>query len=130
MIIKNDEKENLSSTNANSLDLIKLIESKFLKAKPDLEIGDLIKIGYLISESGKERTQFYEGIVIAINNRGIGQSFTIRRNVQGIGVEQIFLINSPKIVSLSKKQSSKIRRAKLYYLRQLSGKSARLKTKL
>jgi large subunit ribosomal protein L19 len=133
MITKNDEKENLSSKNSNSLDLIKLVESKFLQPKSELkelEIGDLIKIGYTIIEGEKERTQFYEGILIAKNNRGIGQTFTIRRKVQGIGVEQVFLLNSPKIVSVVKIKSAKVRRAKLYYLRGLSGKSARLQVKI
>ena len=64
-----------------------------------------------------------------MKNRGIGKSFTLRRAVQGIGVEQVFVANSPKIVSIMKKQSSKVRRAKLYFLRNLSGKSTRLKRK-
>ena len=76
------------------------------------------------------KAQMYEGLIIAINNRGLGKSFTLRRTVQGIGVEQIFLLNSPKIVSIVKKQSSKVRRAKLYFIRSLRGKSARLKAKL
>jgi large subunit ribosomal protein L19 len=71
----------------------------------------------------------YEGLIISISNKGLGKSFTIRRTVQGIGVEQIFLANSPKIISIVKKQSSTVRRAKLYFLRFLSGKSTRLKRK-
>jgi large subunit ribosomal protein L19 len=118
----------------HSIDFIKLVESKYLKSEFNLnnkiEIGDIIRLGYLIPEGGKDRTQYYEGLIIAINNRGLGKSFTLRRNVQGIGVEQIFLLNSPKIVSIVKKQSSKVRRAKLYFIRSLRGKSARLKAKL
>jgi ribosomal protein L19 len=83
-----------------------------------------------ILEGEKERTQYYEGVVISISNRGLGRSFTLRRSVQGVGVEQVFLLNSPKIVSIIKKQSSKVRRAKLYFIRSLRGKSARLKAKL
>jgi large subunit ribosomal protein L19 len=118
-------------------DLIKSVESKYLKEmniKSDssntrLEVGDVLRIGYTIYEGTKERVQSYEGVVIAKQNRGLGKSFTIRRTVQGIGVEQVFLLNSPKIVSITKKQSSKVRRAKLYFLRGLTGKATRLKRK-
>lgn len=124
-------KESLPKENSSSVDLIKLVEAKFLKNSQELiEVGDILRIGYIIPEGDKERTQYYEGVVIAKQNRGLGKSFTIRRSVQGIGVEQVFLVNSPKIVSVTKKQSSKVRRAKLYYLRALSGKSTRLKVKL
>jgi large subunit ribosomal protein L19 len=123
---------------AHSVDFIKLIESKFLKpnliksstTNTNLEVGDIIRIGYTILEGEKERIQYYEGLVISKNNRGLGKSFTLRRSVQGVGVEQVFLLNSPKIVSITKKQSSKVRRAKLYFIRSLRGKSARLKAKL
>jgi large subunit ribosomal protein L19 len=125
-----------NSKNLFSGNLIQLVEAKFVK-KPlisgnegTLEIGDIIRIGYLIPEGTKDRTQYYEGLIIAKQNRGLGQSFTLRRSVQGVGVEQIFLVNSPKIVSITRKQSSKVRRAKLYYLRALSGKATRLKAKL
>lgn len=118
-------------------DLINLVESKYTKNKEFLEnseklieIGDIIRIAYLIPEGEKERTQYYEGVVIAKKNRNLGKSFIIRRNVQGIGIEQIFLLNSPKIVSIVKKQASKVRRSKLYFLRNLRGKSTRLKIKL
>jgi large subunit ribosomal protein L19 len=123
---------------AHSVDFIKLIESKFLKpnliksstTNTNLEVGDIIRIGYTILEGEKERIQYYEGLVISKNNRGLGKSFTLRRSVQGVGVEQVFLLNSPKIVSITKKQSSKVRRAKLYFIRELTGKSTRLKQKL
>jgi large subunit ribosomal protein L19 len=116
-----------------SKDLIKLIESKFLKTEnnknPEIKVGDIIKIEYKIPEGDKERIQSYEGLVISKQNRSLGKSFTLRRTVQGIGIEQIFLVNSPKIASITKKQSSKVRRAKLYFIRSLSGKSTRLKIK-
>ena len=104
--------------------------TKKLNPRTEVEIGDIVRIGYLIPEGEKDRTQFYEGVIIAKQNRGLGKSFTLRRSVQGIGVEQVFLLNSPKIVSVTRKQSSKVRRAKLYYLRELSGKSTKLKVKL
>jgi len=113
---------------------IQLIENKFLqnsfissKAEKKIQIGDIVKIGYLIPEGDKERTQYYEGLIIAQKNRGLGQTITLRRSVQGIGIEQIFLIHSPKIVSIIHKQSSKVRRAKLYFVRSLKGKATRLK---
>ena len=110
-----------------------MVEEKFLRKSENLyqvEIGDIVRIGYIIPEGDKERTQYYEGVVIAKQNKGLGKSFTIRRSVQGVGVEQVFLVYSPKIVSIVRKQASKVRRAKLYYLRELTGKSTRLKVKL
>jgi large subunit ribosomal protein L19 len=119
-----------------SKNLIKIFEQKYLnpnalldEKNEKIKVGDIVRITYLIPEGEKERTQFYEGLIIGIQNRGIGKSFTLRRTVQGIGIEQIFVANSPKIISIIKKQSSKIRRAKLYFLRSLSGKSTRLKRK-
>jgi large subunit ribosomal protein L19 len=91
--------------------------------------GAIIRIAYKIPEGEKERIQHYEGTVISKQNRSISKTFKIRRSVQGIGVEQTFLANSPKIVSIVLKQLSKVRRAKLYFLRNLQGKSARLKIK-
>ncbi len=122
--------------NSNSNELIKSVESKFLRnnifdetLKNGIQVGDIVKIGYKIPEGDKERIQFYEGLIISKNNRTLGKSFTIRRSVQGIGIEQIFLLNSPKITTITKKQSSKVRRAKLYFIRSLRGKATRLKIK-
>lgn len=115
-------------------DLMKLIENKHFNTLEDLKAeikpGDIIRIGYKIPEGDKERIQFYEGLVISIQNRTLSKTFKLRRTVQGIGVEQTFLLNSPKIVSINKKQSSKVRRAKLYFIRELKGKASRLKIKL
>ena len=111
-------------------DLIKYVESKYLKNQfSEIKIGDIIRITYLIPEGEKERIQSYEGLIIAIKNRGIGKSFIIRRTVQGIGIEQVFVLNSPKKLSIKKKQESKDRRAKLYFIRNLRGKATRLKIK-
>ncbi len=110
--------------------LIKLVESTFLRSdKNEINIGDIIRLEYKIPEGDKERIQIYEGLVIAKKNKNLGKSFTLRRNVQGIGIEQIFLFHSPKIASITTKQSSKVRRSKLYFIRSLSGKSTRLKIK-
>jgi large subunit ribosomal protein L19 len=123
------------------MDYIKFIENKFLKnvltnnslkedlnlLRKNLKIGEIVKIGYIIPEGDKERIQYYEGLIISKKNRGLGKTFTLRRSVQGIGVEQIFLQNSPKITSILRKQLSKVRRAKLYFIRELKGKATRLK---
>jgi len=132
-MIETKTKSNLRKENSLSMDLIRVVEEKFLRNSENLhqvEIGDIVRIGYIIPEGDKERTQYYEGVVIAKQNKGLGKSFTIRRSVQGVGVEQVFLVHSPKIVSIVRKQASKVRRAKLYYLRELTGKSTRLKVKL
>lgn len=115
----------------SNINYFELVEAKYLKSRDSLiNIGDIVRIGYLIPEGEKERIQYYEGLIISIKNRKLGKSFTLRRNVQGIGIEQIFILNSPKIVSIVRKQSSKVRRAKLYFLRNLSGKATRLRPKL
>ena len=118
------------------LDSIHYIEKKFFHSfneknkHQDLILpGNIIRLGYKIPEGEKDRVQYYEGIIISKKSRNISKTFKIRRTVQGVGVEQTFLFHSPKIVSINLKQTSKIRRAKLYFLRKLQGKSARLKTK-
>lgn len=127
--------ETTKTKTPSNINLIQYIESKYLKTeeipeKNPIKIGNIIRIGYSIPEGDKERTQYYEGLIIAINNKGLGKSFVLRRIVQGVGVEQVFLVNSPKILSIIKKQSSKVRRAKLYFIRNLRGKSTKLKVKL
>jgi large subunit ribosomal protein L19 len=114
--------------------LIELVEKQFLddyqgEKKDTVNIGDIIRLEYKIPDGTKERIQVYEGLVIAKQNRGLGKSFTLRRIVQGIYVEQIFRLYSPKIASIKRKQASKIRRAKLYFIRKLQGKATRLKVK-
>jgi large subunit ribosomal protein L19 len=123
-----------SSIKNKTKNYIQHIENKFLENSyitksynQELNIGDIIRLGYLIPEGEKDRIQYYEGLIISKQNRGLGKSFTLRRSVQGIGLEQIFVENSPKIVSITKKQASKVRRAKLYFVRSLKGKAARLK---
>nr|ATN40691.1 ribosomal protein L19 [Gomphoneis minuta var. cassieae] len=109
---------------------INSLESSFLKKNlPTLEIGDNVKIGVKIIEGNKERVQFYEGIIISRKNTSINTAITVRKVLQGIGIERIFLIHSPKVDSITVLRSSKVRRAKLYYLRNLKGKAGRLKQK-
>ena len=104
------------------------VEANFLKNNISLlRIGDSVKIGVKIIEGNKERVQFYEGTIIAKKNSSINTTITVRKTLQGIGIERIFLIHSPKIESIIILRSSKVRRSKLYYLRKLKGKASRLK---
>jgi len=112
----------------NNQKIINDVEKSFLKRDlPVLRIGDNVKIGVKIIEGNKERVQFYEGTIIAQKNSLINRMITVRKIVQGIGIERIFLIHSPKVDSIQVLRSSKVRRSKLYYLRNLKGKASRLK---
>ena len=111
--------------------IINNIEKEYLKPNiPNIRIGDNIKIGVKIFEGNKERVQFYEGTVIAKKNSTVNKTITVRKVFQGIGVERIFLIHSPKVISVKILRSSKVRRSKLYYLRNRKGKAARLRQSL
>jgi len=104
------------------------LEKIFIKKDlPLLKIGDSVKIGVKIIEGNKERVQFYEGTIIAKKNSSLNTTITVRKILQGIGIERVFLIHSPKVDSITVLGSSKVRRAKLYYLRNLKGKASRLK---
>lgn len=112
----------------NFQETIRNIENPYIKTKLlQLRIGDNVKVGVKIIEGNKERTQFYEGIIIAKKNTSLNTTITVRKILQGVGIERVFLIHSPKIDSIAVIRSSKIRRAKLYYLRDLKGKASRLK---
>ena len=112
----------------NAQQTINNINTNFLKNNlPVISIGDNIKVGVKIIEGNKERIQFYEGTVISKKNSSINTTITVRKVLQGIGVERIFLIHSPKVDSIQVLRSAKVRRSKLYYLRNLKGKASRLK---
>ena len=112
----------------NSQKIIQSVENNFLKKDlPILKIGDNIKVGVKIIEGNRERVQFYEGTIIAKKNSLINTTITVRKILQGIGVERIFLLHPSKVDSIEVLRSSKVRRAKLYYLRGLRGKASRLK---
>nr|YP_009496240.1 ribosomal protein L19 [Guinardia striata]AWT38812.1 ribosomal protein L19 [Guinardia striata] len=114
--------------NFNNQKIINDLQNQFLKKDtPDLKIGDNVKIGVKIVEGNKERVQFYEGTIIAKKNSSINTTITVRKVLQGIGIERVFLVHSPKVASIQVLRSSKVRRAKLYYLRNLRGKASRLK---
>lgn len=116
-------------------EIIRQIESEEIKrlhtdAKQDMSlirIGDTIKVGVKIKEGGKERVQPYEGIVIARHNAGLNTTITVRRVFQGVGVERVFLIHSPRVASIIITRKGQVRRAKLYYLRDRVGKATRVK---
>ena len=112
----------------NRQEAIDNLHKNFIKSDlPTIRIGDNVKIGVKIIEGNKERVQFYEGLVIAKKNTSINTTITVRKVLQGIGIERVFLIHSPKIDSINILRSSKVRRSKLYYLRNLKGKASRLK---
>lgn len=109
-------------------EIIRSIEAEQIRNDlPTIYVGDTIKIGVRIVEGDKERVQPYEGTVIARRNGGINQTITVRRVFQGVGVERVFLLHSPRIESVKIIRRGKVRRAKLYYLRDRVGKATRLK---
>ena len=111
--------------------LIEAINAENMKSElPAFNVGDTVKVGYKIIEGGKERVQNFEGIVIARKNGGIQESFTVRHISYGVGVEKTYPLHSPKIASITVVRKGKVRRAKLYYLRNLTGKAAKVKEKI
>jgi len=108
--------------------LIEEFENEQLKKKlPEIYVGDTVKVGVKITEGNKERVQPYEGVVIAKRHGGINQTITVRRIFQGIGVERVFMLHSPQVASLKVERRGKVRRAKLFYLRDRVGKATRVK---
>lgn len=109
-------------------EIIRSIEAEQLKQDlPTVDIGDTVRVGVRIQEGGKERVQPYEGTVIAMQNGGINETMTVRRIFQGVGVERVFLLHSPRVAKIDILRRGKVRRAKLYYLRDRVGKATRLK---
>ena len=110
--------------------LLREISSRGIKKDlPNIRVGDTVKVTVIIKEGTKERNQNYEGVVIKLKGTGISKTFTVRRVFQGVGVERVFFLNSPKIEKIQIIRSGKTRRAKLYYLRDLTGKATKLKEK-
>ena len=110
--------------------MLKVIESKYMKDKlPDFKPGDNIKIHVKIREGDKERIQVFQGDVIAKRGSGINSTFTVRKISSGIGVERIFPLHSPNLTKIQVMRRGAVRRAKLYYLRERTGKRARIETK-
>ena len=123
---KNTVSETMQTLSASNL--IKEFENEQLKKElPEIYVGDTVKVGVKITEGNKERVQPYEGVVIAKRHGGINQTITVRRIFQGIGVERVFMLHSPQVASLKVERRGKVRRAKLFYLRDRVGKATRVK---
>lgn len=111
--------------------IIQALENEQLKANlTEFSPGDTVIVNVKVKEGDRERVQAYEGVVIAIRNRGLNSAFTVRKISHGVGVERTFQTHSPMIDSVSLKRRGDVRQAKLYYLRDLTGKAARIKEKL
>jgi large subunit ribosomal protein L19 len=111
--------------------IIKDIEAQQMSREiPEFGPGDTIAVHVKVIEGGKERLQVYEGMVIGRRNRGFNSSFTVRKISYGEGVERVFPLYSPNVAKIEVKRRGDVRRAKLYYLRELSGKAARIKEKI
>ena len=120
--------ENSVVDEKSSINLIEDFEKSQLKKEiPEIYVGDTVKVGVKITEGNKERVQPYEGVVIAKRHGGLNKTITVRRIFQGIGVERIFMLHSPQVASLKVERRGKVRRAKLFYLRDRVGKATRVK---
>ena len=113
------------------MDIIKSIEHEQMKSKiPVLNVGDTVKVHVRVKEGNRERIQVFEGIIIKVQGGGVNQTFTVRKTSYGVGVEKTFLVHSPMIEKVEVVRVGKARRAKLYYLRDRVGKSAKTKEKV
>ena len=110
------------------MDIIKQIEARSLRQVAEFKVGDTVRVNFKVIEGNKERIQAYEGIVIARKHGGLRESFTVRRLSSGIGVERTFPLHSPKIESIVVTRKGNVRRAKLFYLRERTGKAAKVKS--
>jgi len=107
---------------------IRAIEAEQMKSQADqFKVGDTVKVHFKIVEGKNERVQIYEGLVIAMKNSKIGKTFTVRKISYGVGVERVFPLHSPRIVKVDVVRPGKVRRAKLYYIREKIGKGAKIK---
>ena len=125
------KEKNLVSETTKTLSVSNLIEEfekeQLKKELPEIYVGDTVKVGVKITEGNKQRVQPYEGVVIAKRHGGINETITVRRIFQGIGVERVFMLHSPQVASLKVERRGKVRRAKLFYLRDRVGKATRVK---
>ena len=131
VITSKGEEGNLASESPKTLSASNLIiefeKEQLKKELPEVYVGDTVKVGVKITEGNKERVQPYEGVVIAKRHGGLNQTITVRRIFQGIGVERVFMLHSPQVASLKVERRGKVRRAKLFYLRDRVGKATRVK---
>jgi large subunit ribosomal protein L19 len=107
---------------------IRAIEASQMKQEPDtVKVGDTVKVHFRIIEGKNERIQIYEGLIIAIKNSQVGRTFTVRKNSYGVGVERIFPLHSPRVARVELVRPGRVRRAKLYYIREKIGKKAKIR---
>ena len=110
------------------MDLVKALNSQYMKEElPEVRVGDTVRVHVRIKEGSRERIQVFEGTIIARKHGGIGETITVRRISYGVGCEKVFPVHSPTIVSVETVRRGKVRRAKLYYLRDRVGKRAKVK---
>ena len=113
------------------MDALKLIAQDSLKSEvPAIEIGDTVKVHVKIREGDKERIQLFEGTIIAIKGAGVSKTFTVRRLSYGVGVERVFPVHSPNVAKIEVVRHGRVRRSKLYYLRDRVGKAAKVKEQI
>ena len=112
------------------MDVLKQFTASQLKEMPELNIGDTVRVHVKIKEGDRERIQVFEGTIIARKHGGISETFTVRRLSYGVGVERVFPVNSPNVKGVDVVRNGKIRRAKLYYLRDRVGKAAKVKEQI
>ena len=113
------------------MDLVKILSEQYMKhERPALNVGDTVRITVRVKEGSRERNQAFEGTIIAKKHGGINETITVRRISYGVGCEKVFPVHSPSIVSVETVRRGKVRRAKLYYLRERVGKSAKVKERL
>ena len=113
------------------MDIIKNITEEQIRTDlPQLNIGDTVKVYFKVIEGTRERVQMFEGTIISKKGAGVSETFTVRRISYGVGVERVFPVNSPKIDKIEVSRTGKIRRAKLYYLRDRVGKATKVKEKI
>jgi len=128
--IMSEERMISARRNLSAYELVKLFEATQLKEEkdiPEIYVGDSVSVGVKITEGNKTRVQPYEGVVIAKRHGGINETITVRRIFQGVGVERVFLLHSPQVASIRVERRGKVRRAKLFYLRDRVGKATRVK---
>lgn len=124
------KQEHLGGREVNKLDIIKMIEQEQINNEvANFNVGDTVQVHYRIKEGNRERIQIFEGTVLKRQGGGLGETFTVRRISYGVGVERTFPLHSPKIEKLVVVRRGKVRRAKLFYLRDRQGKAAKVKEK-
>ncbi|MGI5977089.1 MAG: 50S ribosomal protein L19 [Candidatus Limivicinus sp.] len=113
------------------MDLVKILSEKYMKSElPEMNVGDTVRVMVLVKEGNRQRTQAFEGTIIAKKHGGINETITVRRMSYGVGCEKVFPVHSPSIVSVATIRRGKVRRAKLYYLRDRVGKKAKVRERV